>query len=336
MSKRVWGLGTAGCMALGVVTASAQPQGPAPDAAAAVAAPEDARLSEADRLTGASLDYLERRRLLQQAMRDLVAGPDREVRALNEAIAVLDATARDPEGEAAALSRLALIERERVQAERWLWGEEAPDEPGLTRAALEDRLRFIDTQLRHATRLIRAYAAEDAAERSRLRGEWMALVEAQREAVKRVTRPALEQLEALDASAVELAGPFEAAMSAFGRVGEVGPVVVAASEAGAWFKDRMVAYRWMDADGRLLATAQVRLRPSADTDPEPPLLLGRFAIDAHTDQEARVSVGHFAIVFRITVPELEGEPQVLDALTRLLDLEALSRVRPMLGEASQN
>lgn len=290
----------------------------------------------ADLLAGASLDHQAHEKRLREEVRASVVELEGSIRALMQASQALAGPRPDPEAADLARLRVAAQDREREQIERWLRGEDTPDEPGVSRTALRIRLTELARERRGAALLIQAHELEGEFERGQLRAELIGRVEALRDDIKRITEPVFEALTGLDAIAAERSGPFAEALAAFGRSAPAGPAAGLTVRAAGWFQHGQVSLRWTNKEGRLIATAQVRVRPSTDPEPAPPLLMGRFAIDAHTDQDATVSVGHFLIAFHVSADELKGEPRVLEALTQLLDLEALASVRPERGPAGQN
>ncbi|MFI4860752.1 MAG: hypothetical protein ACIAXF_08745 [Phycisphaerales bacterium JB063] len=297
---------------------------------------EASRSAEADRLAGACLSLQAEQRGLREAVRSSVAGLNSTLLALMEAAKVLTEPSAAPEAAAPAAAQIESLLAEEAQIERWLWGEELPDRPGVSRASLRERLAALRQERQNAGLLVQAYTLVGAFDREQLRTRMLEQAELLRAEIGSATQPMRDQLSALEQQAAREGEAFEEVMARFARISQEGPVSVEAVRADGWFQHGLVSFRWSDRRGRLVATARIRLRPSVDRDMPPPLLLDRFAIISLTDQEAMVSVGYFTVEFSAAVEELTGEPQLLEALVRLLDLEGLGNVQPTAKSSAQN
>ncbi|XAM01515.1 hypothetical protein OT109_08985 [Phycisphaeraceae bacterium D3-23] len=344
--------GTQRCLAIGLAglwpalvawPAMAQPAPPAEGVDAPQGQDQDveddakaAWRAEVDRLTGACLALQAEQRGLREAVRSSVAGLNSTLLALMEAAKVLADPLAAPEEATPVTERVASLSSEEAQIERWLWGEELPDQPGVTRASLRARLVALRQERQNAALLIEAHTLVGAFDREQMRSRMLEQAEALREEIGEATLPMRDRLSALEVEAAREGEAFEEVMAGFGRITDQLPIAVEAVTADGWFQHGLTSLRWYDRRGRLVATARVRLRPSVDRDMPPPLVLDRFAIISQTDQEATVSVGYFTVEFRAAMPEVAGEQQVLDTLVRLLDLEGLGDVRPAAKSTAQN
>ena len=317
------------CTALGQ---PAQPEGQA-DVAQTDGEPWQA---EVDRLTGASLALQAEQSGLRVQLRESVADLNGVIISLREAAKILASPEPDADAARQVQSRIDQIEADEAQVERWLWGEEMPSEPGVTREALRARLSALRQEQANTELLIQAHSLASAFDREQLRAQLLDRIEQIRVQIIASTLPMRDRLEVLEAIASQERESFEEAMTEFGLISPDGPVAVEAVRADGWFQNGLVSFRWSDRRGQLVASARVRLHPSIGRDLPEPLLLDRFSIIAQTDQDVTVSVGYFSVEFRVEPAELSGEQKVLDALVRLLDLEALGQVQPQRTSPAQN
>lgn len=278
----------------------------------------------------------------QAELRDLRGRLRGEVAARDRRLAVLeragDLLGQPVDTDAAAHWR---GEADRAQAEaaqiqRWLRGDDRPQEPGLTRAMLRLRLDDLAQTQQDASLWAHACALEDPADRAELRRQVQAQTRSIRRSIQATTQPMRERLDEMEQYAAAQGERMEDVMGAMGLTTDRGPVAVMAVATTGFYMHGHVSYRWTDRRGQLVASAQVRLLPRRDTDTTPPLLRDRFPILDLTPQGAQLHVGHFSVDFHINADALESQDQVLETLGRLLDLDTLAQVSPGGDTPGQN
>jgi len=309
--------------------AAAQPQEAAPEA-------QESPAAQINELAGYCLDYQKRRRALQHQRTEALADPNYRLETRIKAMSVLRQAQPDPA--AAEENRRAVRSaNERItMINDILTGHTAPEQPGLTIEALTQELIALERARSRYDLLAEVNTIDSPVVRQRRQAELEEEVAQIRELVVQITLPIREGLEALEAMSVRWAEAFEDAMQALGKVDPDSEFQVEEIQADAWFQHGLVSYRWKDRQGRLVASAQIRLRAQSDGPQAPPLLRERFAVLDHTENEIALSVGYFVVFFHSPLPEFAGEASVEQMVQRLLDLDAIADVRPGLDLSSQN
>lgn len=292
---------------------------------------------EPARIAGQCLRYQEQVRQLQDDLEEAVRPSTQRLNAVAQALQVLsDAGPADPNQARALQAQAREIQARMEHYENLLRGESRPEDDTLSR----DQVRIALVEMRHeldrVQLLAQAHTTADPWDRQQLQGE-MALEKLELEQqIETRRQPYRDQIDRLRDQAASYSATLDRAMQPFGRQASVGELETEAVRVTSRFEHGLIQFRWLDRRGQLVASAQVNLRAQPDTDQAPPLLAERYPILQQNPQEVTVGVGYFEIRFRADAQDLMGERKVLDAVQRLLDLDALGRLVPQVGQDSTN
>lgn len=288
-------------------------------------------------ITGQCLTYQQEVRGLQDELEEAVRLPTERLSAVNAALQVVGLAQRDNAGQAQAMrARAQEIQAQIRYHQDLLRGEARPEDEALPREQVEAELQALHRELDRVELLAQVYAADDPWERQRLQGT-LALEKLELEQLVEVRRqPYRDQIDRLREQARGLSELLDQAMKPFGRPASVGELQTEAVRVNSRFEHGLIQFRWLDRRGQMVASAQVNLRAQPETDRVPPLLLDRYPILQQSQQEVIVGVGYFQVQFRSDSQDLIGEGRVLEAVQRLLDLEALSQLVPQVGQDTTN
>lgn len=184
--------------------------------------------------------------------------------------------------------------------------------------------------------LAEVQALDDAWARQRRMVELSLLKDELELRIETLRTPYRDEINRMRQRAGVLSRLLDQAMQGYGRPVSVGDVQAEAVRVSSRFEHGLIQFRWTDRRGQMVASAQVNLRPSPETEQQPPLLQERFSILQQDNQEVTLNVGYFEVRFRADVPELMGERNLLEAVSRLLDLEALDELVPQVGNSGVN
>jgi len=293
--------------------------------------------SEPARIAGLCLRYQEQVRHLQNDLEEAVRPSTQRLQAVAQALRVLGESGPADANQARALQDQAREIRSRMEHyENLLRGESRPEDDALSRDQVRIALDNLRHELDRVQLLAQAHTTADPWDRQRLQGE-MALEKLELEQLIETRRqPYRDQIDRLRDQATSFSAMLDRAMQPFGRQVSVGELETEAVRVTSRFEHGLIQFRWLDRRGQLVASAQVNLRAQPDTDQVPPLLAERYPILQQNPQEVTVGVGYFEIRFRADAQDLMGERKVLDAVQRLLDLDALGRLVPQVGQDSTN
>lgn len=304
----------------------AQPEGPAIDPAI-----------EPARVTGQCLRYQEQVRTLQEQMDQAVRQPAHRLSSVGAALSILSQWRPPDRDDARALDAQAREIQSRIDHHRdLLRGEARPEQEALSREQVQAELVDLKRDLERVQLLAQAYRTQDPWDRQQLQ-ETLALEKRDlEELIEGRREPYREQIEQLKDQATGFSGLLDQAMQPFGLQTNVGELKTEAVRVTSRYEHGLIQFRWLDRRGQLVASAHVNLRAQPDNDRAPPLLADRYPILQHNPQEVLIGVGYFQIQFRADSQDLMGEGKVLEAVQRLLDLEALGQLVPQMGKDGTN
>jgi hypothetical protein len=279
---------------------------------------------------GRSVRFMRERARLQAARRGVLEPLTRRSRALDSAMSVLALPAARPTEARTLGGQVEAIDQQIESLLDALTGAPSDDQRGKTRDQLEQEIQELRRTRMRAALLAQAHAADGRARVAlldRLRLEKQALTDR----IERATDPYDRRVRWLNASLREHNDAFKQAMHRFGRIAELGTTSVQAVRVHTVNSEGRLQFSWTDARGSIVASAIVRLTAEPDPYHEPPFVHGRYPVLLQGRQETQILAGHFHIEFRVSIDALLGEARVLDAATKLLDIDALGRLVPRLG-----
>lgn len=205
----------------------------------------------------------------------------------------------------------------------------APDDP-TTRSAIGDRVRTLRNTCNQKQLLASAYEAQGN-DRLKLLEQVRAQEQALSQEMQAITAHYKQRSAWLEERTKQFNDSFQRAMHRYARIAELGTVSVQASRVYATINQGRLTFSWTDRTGANVASAMLKIRPRPDAYDHPPYVLERYPVLLQGQQEAQISAGYFLIEFRVAMEELAGEQEVLEAATKLLDIDGLGRLVPRLG-----